>query len=161
MDDLTEGVTLAHDAFPNVMKFARHMLHDGQLKLQPLRDATWVSKTHADLSQERVMTCILFRSGQWQVEMIMALPNAAAPLHRHNHVHSADVILCGDLSGTVDGRSVAKPRGANLCANLMSLPAGVWHGGVTGKGLIVLSFQKWEGLEPTFVANDWELYRGH
>jgi hypothetical protein len=107
-----------------------------------------------------MMTCILFRDGCWQVELLMIHPGSSSPLHRHNFCESADVLLGGDLAGSIDGHYIGKPRGENLQANIQNLPLGAWHGGSTDKGLIALSFQKWIGREPTFIANDWEPFPG-
>jgi hypothetical protein len=152
---------LKDDAFPSVRHFARRMLKGNFLALAPLRDRIWTSPGHVDVGDQKVMTCILFRSGCWQVELLMVHPGQVSPLHRHNFCESADVILCGDLTGSIGGRSISQPRGDRLAANIEVLPRGAWHGGGTQRGLVALSFQRWIGREPTFIADDWEAFDGH
>lgn len=147
-----------HDSFRGLKHFARHMLRDGRLTLAPLRDQIWTTVGHPDLDGQPIMTSILFRSGCWQVELLMMHPGTKSPVHRHNFCESADVLLNGGLTGTVnDGPAKTVPRGDNLALNIMSLPLGAWHGGNFDKGVVCLSFQRWIGREPTFIAEDWEV----
>jgi hypothetical protein len=158
---INPSMPFAADAFPGVKHFARHMLRDGKLLLAPIRDAIWTAGGHKDVGDQKMLTCILFRSGCWQVELLVIHPHSSSPLHRHNYCESADVLLNGDLAGTVDGLAIKTPRGDRLASNITCLPVGAWHGGATEKGLICLSFQRWIGIEPTFIANDWESHDGH
>jgi hypothetical protein len=152
---------LAADAFIDVRHFARYMLRGNQLRLNPLRDELWTPPVSHDVGGKQIMTCILFRNGVWQVEMLMFSPTVReVELHRHNHCESADVVLAGGFSGTINGRAIGVPRSNHLAANLEYLPLGCWHGATSEKGLVALSFQRWIGMEPTFIANDWEPYRG-
>jgi hypothetical protein len=107
------------------------------------------------------MTCILFRSGCWQVELLMVHPGQVSPLHRHNFCESADVMLCGDLSGSIGGRFIGRRGATGSRPTSKILPRGAWHGGGTQRGLVALSFQRWIGREPTFIADDWEAFDGH
>jgi hypothetical protein len=151
---------LADDAFRSAKHFARHMLKDGSLLLQPIREAIWTAGGHKDVGGQKMFTCVLFRSGCWQVELLVIHPGSSSPLHRHNHCESADVLLNGDLAGTVDALSIKRPRGNKLVANITCLPIGAWHGGATETGLVALSFQRWVGMNPTFIAEDWESFDG-
>lgn len=148
------------DSFPSVKRFARHMIKGGRLTLAPVRDAIWTPETHADMNGQKVMSCVLFRSGCWQVELLMFHPGASSPLHRHNFCESADILLGGNLFGVVGDLIFKPPRGDNLALNVTEIPIGAWHGGHTTAGLVALSFQKWVGREPDFIANDWELHDG-
>jgi hypothetical protein len=136
------------------------MLEGNRLALAPHRDLVWTSHRHMAVGDQKMMTCILFRDGCWQVELLMIHPGSTSPLHRHNFCESADVLLCGDLTGSIGGHFIGKPRGENLIANIQNLPLGAWHGGCTDSGLVALSFQRWIGREPTFIANDWEPFHG-
>jgi len=158
MVQYSESQPLADDAFSSVKHFARWMLKENRLVLAPKRDQVWSSVGHQAVGDQHMMTAILFRSGCWQVELLCIHPGSASPVHRHNHCDSADVLLNGDLSGGIDSHPINRPLGRNLAANITSLPLGAWHGGKTQTGLIALSFQKWIGMEPTFIANDWESY---
>jgi hypothetical protein len=148
------------DSFPSVKRFARHMIQGGRLTLAPIRDAVWTPEGHADIGGQKIISCILFRSGCWQVELLVYHPGASAPLHRHNYCESADILLNGNLAGIVGNLPFKEPKGDNLALNITQIPIGAWHGGHTTQGLIALSFQKWIGVEPTFIANDWELHHG-
>lgn len=161
---LTTQITdkpLADNAFPSVKHFARRMMVDNRLLLGPLRGEVWSSLSHKSVGDQHMMTAIVFRSGCWQVELLCIHPGSRSPLHRHNHCDSADILLNGDLQGRIDGEKFNQPSGSNLAANIQRLPLGAWHGGTTQKGLIALSFQKWIGMEPTFIANDWEAHHGN
>jgi hypothetical protein len=151
---------LEPNAFATVRHFARHMVKGNRLVLNPLRDQVWTPPVSHDVGGKQIMSCILFRSGVWQVEMLMFHPGCVVGLHRHNHCESADIIIGGDLTGTINGRNTGIPKGGSLAANVEVLPLGCWHGGSTEKGLIALSFQRWIGMAPTFIAHDWEPHHG-
>ena len=135
-------------SFAGPRGFARWALSEGRVLLQPLYDqiATYSDKT---------LETILFRDGCWQIELIAALPNASAPVHRHLRCASADLLLNGTVSGHCEGRTFSPPRG-RLEAQLKTIGKGEWHGGAAGPGgFVYLSFQQWDG-EPTFISKDWE-----
>lgn len=141
-------MTLHPQSFAGPRAFARHMLRDGRLDLRPLYDQIM---TYNGTTLET----ILFRESCWQVELIAAMPNAGAPMHRHLRCASADLLLNGSVAGTVSGRGFAPPRGP-LPAQLKTIGVGEWHGGAAGpEGFVYLSFQQWQG-EPTFISQDWE-----
>jgi hypothetical protein len=144
--------------FRSPRHFARHMLDCDRLQLRPLPDAVYVPASHPSQSGIFGMSCILFRSGCWQVELLAGLPGTKAPMHRHNRVASADLLLCGGVTGAVG----LKPFGANrgeLIANLVTVPRGAWHGGAANaSGVFYLSFQQWHDGPPDFIAEDWESY---
>lgn len=157
---MTDFIELADDAFPSVKAFARHMLRDDRLTLRPIPNGIWTPSSHPSQPGQFGIACILFRSGCWQVELMAGLPFTQAPMHKHNRVDSVDLVLCGELTGSVAGRQIRKGRG-RLLANLMTIPAGIPHGGeATGAGVVFLSFQKWQG-EPTFIGMDWESCNGN
>ena len=135
-------------SFPGPRAFARWALRDGRVELRPLYDKIM---TYNGTTLETV----LFREGCWQIELIAVLPKASAPMHRHLRCASADLLLNGSVSGTVEGRGFSPPRGP-LQAQLKTIGKGEWHGGAAGsEGFVYLSFQQWDG-EPTFISQDWE-----
>ena len=139
---------LQPDSFAGPRAFARYMLRDGRIDLRPIYDQIMTY-------DGTMLESILFRESCWQVELIAAMPNASAPMHRHLRCSSADLLLNGSVSGTVSGRGFAPPRGP-LSAQLKTIGVGEWHGGSAGPdGFIYLSFQQWDG-EPTFISQDWE-----
>lgn len=126
------------------------MLRDGRVDLRPMYDQLMTY-------QDTTLESILFRESCWQIELIAAMPNAAAPMHRHLRCASADLLLNGTVCGTVEGRTFSPPRGP-LAAQLKTIGKGEWHGGAAGEqGFIYLSFQQWDG-EPTFISQDWEAW---
>lgn len=146
------------DTFRGVRHFARHMLKDGLL-LQPVRDAVYTpdqATSHAGVYGAG-MGAVLFRSGCWQVELVIGMPNFIAPPHRHPNVDTADVVLNGSVTGHTGVRPFGRERGP-LLANLQTIPAGARHGGKAGEfGVIYLSFQKWlNGVAPSHIGLDWE-----
>lgn len=142
-------MTISRNSFPGPRSFARHMLRGG-LVLRPMYDQIM---TYAGTTIET----ILFREACWQVELIAALPNASAPMHKHLRCASADLLLNGTVSGTVEGRGFSPPRGP-LEAQLKTINKNEWHGGAAGPvGFVYLSFQMWDG-DPTFISEDWEAW---
>lgn len=144
-------MNLHPESFAGPRAFARWALKDGRLLLRPLPDqlTAWNG-----LGQETV----LFRESCWQIELLMALPNAPAPVHRHLRCDSADLLLHGEVAGAVEGRGFTPPRGP-LHLQLKTISRGEWHGGQAGpKGFVWLSFQRWHDGEPTFISEDWEAW---
>ena len=142
---------LHEKSFAGPRAFARHMLRDGRIPLRPLYDQVRVYG-------ETTLESVLFRSSCWQVELIAAMPNADAPMHRHLRCSSADLLLNGTVLGTVGGRGFSPPRGP-LEAQLKTIGVGEWHGGAAGPGgFIYLSFQQWFGGAPLFISEDWEAW---
>jgi hypothetical protein len=138
-------------SFAGPRAFARHMLQGDRLRLAP---------HYAEVLAFRGLglESILFRDGPWQVELIMAMPDSPAEVHRHLRCRSADLILNGSVVGSVEGRSVTDPKRGALAAQLRTVGKGEWHGGAAGpKGLIYLSFQQWDGA-PDFISNDWDAW---
>lgn len=141
-----------HDAFAGPRTFARRMMEGGALPLRPLYDQVMTYQ-----HDHPVMESILFREGRWQVELIVGTPHSSSPRHRHLRCASADLLLSGTVSGRVEGRTFAPPRG-DLLSQLKTIGKGEWHGGSSGElGLIYLSFQMWDG-QPTFISQDWEAW---
>jgi len=98
---------------------------------------------------------VLYRQGHFQVELFIVKPNVEIVQHIHPNVDSFEVHLAGDINfycnGTLfnDGKPVrVKPES--------------WHGGFFGpQGGSFLSVQKWlNGVEPTFVGDDWKAHDG-
>ena len=143
-------MTLTTKSFAGPRAFARHMLREGRIELRPLYD-------HIMTYGNATLETVLFREGCWQVELIAALGNASAPMHRHLHCASADLLLNGSVSGAVNGRGFSPPRG-RLEAQLKTIGRGEWHGGAAGpEGFVFLSFQQWDA-EPMFISQDWEAW---
>jgi hypothetical protein len=148
-------IELADDAFRSARQFARYMLQGNRLPLAPVRTAI-ISGAEGVLTGVG-MAAVLFRSGCWQVELLVGMPGVVAPPHKHPNVHSADVVLCGSVCGHTGIRPFGKERGP-LLANLQTIPAGFVHAGQSGEsGVVYLSFQQWlNGVQPSHIILDWE-----
>lgn len=146
---------LRPDSFAGPKAFARYMLREGRIQLRPLYDQIMTYRNDGGA----ILESVLFRESCWQIELIAALPNSGAPMHRHMCCASADLLLNGSVSGTVGGRSFSPPRGP-LEAQLKTIGVGEWHGGSAGdNGFIYLSFQQWVTGEPTFISQDWDAWK--
>jgi quercetin dioxygenase-like cupin family protein len=97
---------------------------------------------------------VLYRQGQYQVELFTVEPNSEIVPHIHPNVDSYEVFVGGDIKFICDGVEYAEHK--------LGMPIRVkpnsWHGGKFGKrGGCFLSVQKWlNGVSPTFVGNDWK-----
>lgn len=144
-------MTLTPTSFAGPRGFARHMLAEGRLQLRPLYDQIMTFRG-------AILETILFRESVWQVELVAAMPGAGAEMHRHLRCASADLLLNGEVLGTVGGRGVGSPTRGSLAAQIKTIGKGEWHGGAAGEnGLVYLSFQQWDD-EPTFISRDWEAW---
>ena len=99
-------------------------------------------------------TVVLYRRGQYQVQMVNIAPNTTIREHDHPNIDSYEVTIggCGDIciwGKTANTLDKTLPR-------IVSLPSGCPHGGRTGpEGGTFLSIQKWRnGVAPTCVGVD-------
>jgi quercetin dioxygenase-like cupin family protein len=130
--------------------FARHMLRDQALQLQPVVDGC--------RSRGGVTELVLFRDGCWQVSMITMVAGTAIARHRHPRVETVDLLVAGGGRAEVEGRVFGVPRG-RFGAGLMRVPQGAWHEGHAGPdGVAYLSFQRWADGAPGFLLEDWQAW---
>ena len=143
---------LTEKSFPGSRAFARWMLRDVHRLISQIDPSR--TRIFKDIATE----VILFRESCWQVELITVYPNAVVAQHRHMHVESTELPLGGGvIIGDIDGEKLKPFHRETLFANLIRIPAGVWHGGRAGQnGVVWLSFQKWIVLPPTWITDDWE-----
>jgi hypothetical protein len=111
---------------------------------------------------------VLYREGQFQVELYIGDPNCVTPEHRHPGIESMLVYLSGEGSTTINEAEVADPTpyfnkvNADGTSVLFKQRVRVdpvdSHGLTTySKGFAFYSFEKWpEGVEPTSVTSHWE-----
>lgn len=111
---------------------------------------------------------VLYREGQFQVEMYIGDPNTITPEHSHPGVESMIMYLSGDGSTTVNGAEVADPSpyfnminpdGTSvLFKQKVRVNPSDTHGLKTySRGFAFFSIEKWpDGVEPTSVAAHWE-----
>lgn len=143
--------------FAGPRAFARHMLSTGF----PMVPFLGMRTEPAGHPGGRAMEGVLYRDGQWQIELVVLPPDCQVPRHRHLRFASADLALGGSGLVIVGERVVISPevhaqqRGRAI-SNLIRIERGEWHEGSSGSsGGIYLSFQQWYG-PPSFIAEDWE-----
>jgi hypothetical protein len=108
---------------------------------------------------------VLYRKGQYQVELYTCKPSTQAPLHQHPNVDSLFIYLAGNIDfGMADGSftDLAKyqhetPEGNHM---LLGKTAAALNGAahtlrVYEEGGAFLSFEKWLNDDPTSVTVHW------
>lgn len=96
---------------------------------------------------------VLYRHGQYQVELFVVKPNSEIVPHIHPNVDSYEVYVSGDIKFTRDNEVFDQTA---IGMQIRVKPSN-WHGGLFGaRGGVFLSVQKWlNGVNPTFVGDDW------
>ena len=116
-------------------------------------------------SQGPVAHVVLFREGQYQVEMYLLMqPSSTFPPHRHPHVDTIEVDIAGELLFTVDGTRtpsnvtllVLSAFGETRKRAVRIRPNQEHWVHVGEKGGAFLSIQQWIGREPSSVVLDWD-----
>ena len=93
----------------------------------------------------------IFRSGNYQVELISVLPHTEVPNHVHPHMDSYEVYLGGDITFRVDGVSFIPTKVGEHIRVKSDCP----HGGTFGAaGGVFLSVQEWKD-GPQSAGTDW------
>jgi hypothetical protein len=110
---------------------------------------------------------VLFREGQFQVELYIGDPNSTTPEHSHPGVESIIMVLSGRGSTTINGVEPADPRpyfdkinadGTSiLFKQSIRLDPTDSHGLITyDNGFSFFSIEKWpDGVELSSVAAHW------
>lgn len=137
------------ETFAGPRAFARWALRDNRLALRPALDSIMCFRDSG-------IESILFRESCWQIELVVAMPNAGAEMHKHLRCSSADVLMNGHVLGSVEGRGISSSLRGPLAAQLKTIGRGEVHGGAVGpQGLVYVSFQQWFDGDPTFISQDW------
>lgn len=102
----------------------------------------------------RVIETILYRSGQFQVQMCVVLEGSELPDHIHPEVDSFEVYISGDITFRCNGESFTP---AISCDDILRIHPSSVHGGSFGKsGGVFLSVQYWlDGVHPDFISKNW------
>lgn len=98
-------------------------------------------------------TCVvLYRKGQYQVQMIVCKPHAVIREHSHPNVDSYEFPIGGEGDVTIDGYT----WNTRNTKKVVHLAANCVHSAITGpKGGIFLSIQKWtDGVTPKCAGLD-------
>ncbi len=110
---------------------------------------------------------ILYREGQFQVQLCLVQPNTVLPPHRHQNVESYVVHLSGEVWFKCEShgyfvpehhiKMVASDGTSAMRGFVFYLGTEDEHSGHTEEmGASFLSIQKWrEGIKPTCIARDW------
>ena len=109
-----------------------------------------------------ISSLVLYREGQFQVELFLVAPGAGFPSeHRHPRVDTYEVNVWGHIPLTVNGTraqpiAVQRPDGHTLY--ITRVRETDWHGAeILPDGGAFLSVQYWLGMTtPTSVGLEWE-----
>jgi hypothetical protein len=110
---------------------------------------------------------VLYREGQYQVELYLIKPNSETPDHSHPEIENIIMVWGGDLHTRINGTLLDYPQEYNarkkdgtstlfgICGN--KLTDKETHAVITGKkGGALLSIEKWpDGVNPTSVTVRW------
>jgi hypothetical protein len=147
-----DGVVPARPAItPDLLEYTRRFLTLNQVR--------WLIPERPIRHFGVVTTIVLHRQGQYQTELVIALPETDRwpGEHRHPHVDSIEVAVwdCDDL--TRNGVPVRVPDLIYRGRGLVHLLPTDWHGSkATEHGISLLSCQHWIDREPSSVGLDWE-----
>lgn len=103
----------------------------------------------------RITENILYRDGDYQVELVIMSPNSRVPEHVHPEADSIEVYLSGDIVFSRNGQRFA-PQNPGI-DSIRIAPTDA-HGGVFGdRGGTFYSIQHWQdGVSPDFISRNWE-----
>lgn len=105
---------------------------------------------------ENYQGAVLYRDGQYQVELFTIKPHVTGVSHIHPNVDSFELYVSGDIDFVINGvtyscnEQIQNPTPTRIYPHY-------WHEGVTSvNGGSFLSIQKWlNGVKPTSVTLDW------
>lgn len=115
--------------------------------------------TPVDFGNDRYSGAILYRDGQFQVQLLTVKPISVIPEHIHPNIDSYEVYISGDIVFSLEGE---KSKGMEPFESIRVKPSN-WHGGTFGDtGGCFLSVQHWlNDVKPTSVGYDWHDKEGH
>lgn len=136
-------------------EFMEWYFHEDSIRLKPPQDNI--------LLLDGGTMVVLYREGQFQVEMVTGPPNFQIPEHTHDDVDSYEVCLSGSLELYANGIQagfIRTPRSDGISrsfAQFVPISSSCVHGGRAGpEGACFLSIQRWrDGVKPTHVALNW------
>jgi hypothetical protein len=149
--------------FRNLASFARWFLSQPFSSIRPQHNGVRFFQT----SGGWVSGIVLFRDGQFQVELFCGSGAGYFPEHKHPNVDSIEVHLCGEIAFTINGvqmfrageiSQVLDDGSSSISGKRVRVRPGVSHGATVGStGGAFLSIQRWrEGVTPTSVGLDWD-----
>ena len=114
---------------------------------------------------EDITGLVIYRKGQFQVQLFICVPNCFIPRHRHPNVDSFELFLYGmkfDHSDqTVIDNDMAMEQHQGMPKHqykTIRVKPNEWHGAIASKnGGAFISIQHWlNGVKPTHVGADWQ-----
>lgn len=96
---------------------------------------------------------VLYRHGQYQVQLFNIRPNSVIDPHVHPNVDSYEVFVGGDINFMCNDEWFEQ----NILGSRIRIKPSSWHSGKFGeKGGCFLSIQKWlDGVAPTSIVENW------
>lgn len=158
------GELLMRDDFKDVTEFVNYFLENVDCLLAvPSHTGPIVTMA------QNVTALVIYRKGQFQVEMIIVPPNSFIPEHVHPNIDSYEVSVGGGLCLSRNGQWTVRetldldppsPEDPNLNrkrGGAIRVRPGDVHGGCFGhEGAVFYSVQHWlNGVKPTSVAHDY------
>jgi len=127
----------------------------GRIRIAPPQDGI--------LFDAGVTSIVLYREGEYQVEMIVVAPGVRIPPHVHDDVDSYEVAFSGAMELFVAEEQcchLRAPRADGLSRNLLRFVPirsdAVHHGNTHERGAVFLSVQRWrDGVKPSHVGLNW------
>lgn len=109
---------------------------------------------------------VLYRDGQYQVQLFTVAPHSKIIEHRHPNVDTYELFFSGEFYFTINGKKQFRldsclhenPNGIPpFCGWASHIGPEDWHSGVFGAmGGCFISIQRWlNGVPPTSVGHDW------
>jgi hypothetical protein len=110
---------------------------------------------------------ILYREGQYQVELYLIKPGTLPADHSHPNVENIIMVLGGTIEGSVNNQvhdvshlwNKSNPDGTSILFGKLTEPLiypSTHSVGGGPNGCAVMTFEKWpEGVKPTSVIYDW------
>jgi quercetin dioxygenase-like cupin family protein len=133
--------------------------------LETFKDWWWNNRPFC-VPQENILShvadlkgIVLFRDGEYQVELFIMSPNSIISSHIHPNVDSFEVYIGGDITFECNGQ----PRINNKPGDSMRVLPSSYHGGYIGeRGGCFLSIQRWlNNATPKFIGDDWDDHNCH
>ena len=102
----------------------------------------------------KVIETILYRHGQFQVQMCIVEPHSELPDHIHPEVDSYELYISGDIIFRRNGEAWCPQNPGNDALRILPTAD---HGGTFGdRGGVFLSIQYWQnGVKPDFISRNW------
>ena len=132
--------------------------------------ATWWMNTKTFLppiennvsKDDKLTGTVLYRDGQYQVELFTIKSKTKSEMHVHPNVDSYEIYVSGDINFVINGENFNCIEGDVIPSLTRIYPHYLHTGETFEKGGSFLSIQKWlNGVSPTSVTIDWNDDKGN